>query len=208
MQTLTCVVQTLIPTPYGNFSVAAFEGFADGRDHLALMFGDVKGQEDVLTRIHSECLTGDVFGSRRCDCQSQLQDAMKTIAENGSGVLLYLRQEGRGIGLVNKLRAYNLQDDGMDTVEANRALGFKDDERDFGVAAQMLKALDIKSVKLMTNNPDKIYALTDADIMVTRVPSLSCVLKYACSPAWTVAPVVRGAPLASSIRRRASDSAF
>jgi len=163
-----------LPTEFGEFTLQSFDGFADGRDHLAMIFGDLP-VEDVLVRMHSECLTGEVFGSRRCDCQSQLNDALRTIAANGAGVLLYLRQEGRGIGLKNKLRAYELQDDGMDTVEANRALGFKDDERDFSIAGDMLKALNIKSVKLMTNNPDKIYALTDADIMVTRVPSLACV---------------------------------
>lgn len=175
MSPLTLAVQTTIPTEQGVFSLAAFEGFADGKEHLALIYGDIVGREDVLTRIHSECLTGEVFGSQRCDCQTQLQDAMKQVVEAGSGVILYLRQEGRGIGIKNKLRAYKLQDEGMDTVEANEALGFAGDLRDFAPAVQMLQALNIKSVKLMTNSRDKIQALVDAGIMVTRLPSLSCI---------------------------------
>jgi len=172
---LKIATKTTLPTAYGHFTLMSFDGFEDGLEHLALIYGDVTGKKDVLARIHSECLTGEVFGSRRCDCQPQLQDAMQAMAANGSGVVLYLRQEGRGIGLKNKLRAYELQDKGMDTVEANAALGFENDLRSFAPAVEMLRVLDVASVKLMTNNPDKMAALLEADITVSHVPLLSCV---------------------------------
>lgn len=164
-----------LPTRHGEFALLGFSGFADGLEHVALVRGDVRGKKDVLTRIHSECLTGDVFGSRRCDCGDQLDVALEKIAATGAGVIIYLRQEGRGIGLNNKLRAYALQDAGMDTVEANHALGFADDLRDFTPAVEILKALDITGVQLMTNNPRKVDALENAAVAVVRVPLLSCV---------------------------------
>lgn len=164
-----------LPTRHGDFALMGFSAFADGLEHVALIKGAVRGGADVLTRIHSECLTGDVFGSRRCDCGDQLDTALEKIAAAGAGVVIYLRQEGRGIGLTNKLRAYALQDAGMDTVEANHALGFADDLRDFTVAVDILKALDVNGVHLMTNNPRKVDALLQAGIGAVRVPLLSCV---------------------------------
>jgi GTP cyclohydrolase II len=147
--------------------VATFHGLADGREHLALTFGDPGRWETPLVRVHSECLTGDVFGSARCDCGPQLREAIERIAARG-GVLLYLRQEGRGIGLYNKLDAYALQDTGPDTYEANTALGFAEDARDYGAAAQMLAALGIPRLDLLTNNPDKAAQLRDLGIAVRR----------------------------------------
>ena len=145
----------------------------DDKSHLALVKGDVKGKEDVLVRVHSECLTGDVFGSARCDCGDQLASALRMIEKESLGVLLYMRQEGRGIGLLNKMKAYQLQDFGYDTVEANVALGFKDDERDYIIGAQMLKALDVRSIKLLTNNPKKINDLKRHGIKVEgRIPHM------------------------------------
>jgi len=159
-------------TDYGEFLVSVFESDVDNREHLALQYGDLFGSsEPPLVRIHSECLTGDVFSSRRCDCGSQLAEAMDKIVENGSGVVLYLRQEGRGIGLLNKLRAYELQDKGKDTVEANLELGFEADARDFAVAAKILLDLGIKELRLMTNNPKKVETLESFGIeVVERVP--------------------------------------
>ena len=151
-----------------------FSPFDDGLEHVALVRGDIR-DAGVLVRIHSECLTGDVFGSQRCDCGDQLDMAMEKIAAAGAGVVLYLRQEGRGIGLTNKLRAYALQDGGMDTVEANHALGFADDARDFTPAVQMLQALGVSWTRLMTNNPRKCATLEAAGIVVARVPLLTCV---------------------------------
>jgi len=138
----------------------------DDKDHLALVMGDVEGQESVLVRVHSECLTGDVLGSLRCDCHAQMEQALHTIAQERRGVLIYLRQEGRGIGLRDKLRAYNLQDEGYDTVEANWLLGHKADERDYGMAAAILKDLGPRSVRLLTNNPQKLQSLRDLGIAV------------------------------------------
>lgn len=161
------------PTRFGRFHVAAFWNDRDEKDHLAIIRGDVVGGEDVPTRLHSECLTGDALGSLRCDCRDQLGAALAKIGERENGLVLYLRQEGRGIGLKNKIRAYALQDRGLDTVEANLALGFRDDERDYSIAAHMIHSLGIKSIRLMTNNPNKISQLTQYGINVSgRIPHL------------------------------------
>ena len=166
-QLMTVSVRAKMPTGSGVFEIVGFENNLDGKEHIALVKGDVAGKEDVLVRLHSECFTGDILGSLRCDCGSQLKRAMRRVDEEGEGVVLYLRQEGRGIGLLNKLKAYTLQDQGADTVEANVALGFDPDMRDYAVAVQMLKALGVKSVRVMTNNPAKIEALEDYGMKVT-----------------------------------------
>lgn len=157
-----------LPSRFGDFRIVAFWNNRDQKDHIAIIHGDVVGAEDVPTRMHSECLTGDVIGSLRCDCRDQLETALVKIGEQERGVVLYLRQEGRGIGLANKIRAYALQDRGLDTVEANLALGFRDDERDYAVAAHMLHSLGIASIQLMTNNPAKIEQLVGYGVKVTR----------------------------------------
>lgn len=169
-QDLKKEISTKLMTKYGEFNI---NGYTDenGKEHLALYMGDISNNEPVLCRVHSECLTGDALGSAKCDCGQQYDEAMKRIAENGSGVLLYMRQEGRGIGLINKLKAYELQRQGMDTVEANIALGFPEDMRKYDKAAEILKDLGVSKIKLMTNNPDKIRKLTEYGIEVTeRIP--------------------------------------
>jgi len=160
-----------LPTRFGDFRIAAFANDHDDKEHVALIRGDVRGALDVPVRLHSECLTGDALGSLRCDCRDQLEKALQYLGRQERGVLLYLRQEGRGIGLLNKIRAYALQDRGLDTVDANLALGFQDDERDYLVAAHMLHALGVGSVKLLTNNPDKVAQLLRHGVAVTeRLP--------------------------------------
>jgi GTP cyclohydrolase II len=160
-----------LPTRFGNFRIVAFWNNRDAKEHIAVVRGDVLDHDDVPTRLHSECLTGDALGSLRCDCRDQLEVALSALGAMERGCLLYLRQEGRGIGLINKVRAYALQDEGLDTVEANLALGFRDDERDYAIAAHMLKSLAIRSVRLMTNNPTKIRQLTQYGLRVSgRIP--------------------------------------
>jgi GTP cyclohydrolase II len=160
-----------LPTRFGRFRIIAFWNNRDGKEHIALAHGDILAADDLPTRLHSECLTGDVLGSLRCDCRDQLESALRQLGQMDRGLLLYLRQEGRGIGLVNKIRAYALQDQGLDTVDANRALGFRDDERDYAIAAHMLASLNVGSIRLMTNNPDKIRQLQQHGVQVSgRIP--------------------------------------
>jgi 3,4-dihydroxy 2-butanone 4-phosphate synthase/GTP cyclohydrolase II len=165
------VAETELPTEYGPFHLVAYETEIDTNNHLALVFGDIAGKDDVPVRVHSECLTGDVFHSMRCDCGSQLHEAMRLIAEAGRGVLVYMRQEGRGIGLVNKIKAYQLQDAGMDTAEANIHLGFDPDPREYGIGAQILKDLGITTMQLITNNPVKRKGIEGYGLTITgRIP--------------------------------------
>jgi len=162
-----------LPTRFGDFHIVAFYNNHDDKEHAAIIKGDIWDAEDVPVRVHSECLTGDALGSLRCDCRDQLTEALKAIGKMEKGIVLYLRQEGRGIGLTNKIRAYGLQDHGYDTVDANLALGFRDDERDYSVAAHMLISLQVKSIQLMTNNPKKINELTKHGInVVKRIPHI------------------------------------
>jgi len=172
------LLHTKLPTKWGDFTLYAMEQSNDKKEHVALGMGDFSSEEPLLVRIHSECLTGDAFASLRCDCGPQLDAALEKIAKLGRGLVIYLRQEGRGIGLVNKIKAYALQDQGQDTVEANLNLGFDADQRKFGAAADFLKALGIKKVRLMTNNPEKMAALEDASIeVIERIPT-----KYGQNP--------------------------
>ncbi len=160
-----------LPSRFGDFHIVAFYNNKDDKEHVAIVRGDVSDADEVPVRVHSECLTGDVIGSLRCDCRDQLETALRMIGRMDKGILLYMRQEGRGIGLINKIRAYGLQEHGYDTVEANIALGFRDDERDYSVAAHMLESLHVKSIKLITNNPRKIEDLTKNGITVVgRIP--------------------------------------
>lgn len=166
-----CSAKVKMPTKYGNFRAYGYVNRLNGEHHVALVKGDIGDGKDVLCRVHSECLTGDVFGSSRCDCGEQLQSAMMQIEREGRGILLYMRQEGRGIGLINKLRAYELQEQGLDTLEANIALGFAGDLREYYIGSQILRDLGVKTLRLLTNNPDKVYQLEDYGMEITeRVP--------------------------------------
>jgi 3,4-dihydroxy 2-butanone 4-phosphate synthase/GTP cyclohydrolase II len=165
------VAEAKLPTEYGEFVIKVFKNIIDGTEHTALIKGEITNEEDILLRVHSECLTGDVFGSMRCDCGPQLHKAMEMVEKEGKGIILYMRQEGRGIGLVNKLKAYQLQEKGLDTVEANLALGFEADSRDYGIGAQILVALGVKKMRLITNNPTKRVGLESYGLeVVDTVP--------------------------------------
>lgn len=170
---VTCISQARLPTAYGNFAAFVYESKLDGMQHMALVKGEVNGKSDILVRVHSECLTGDVFGSKRCDCGSQLDYAMKKVAQEGQGVIVYLRgHEGRGIGLGHKLRAYQLQDQGCDTVDANLELGFPVDSREYGIGAQILVDLGLSTIRLITNNPAKYGGLSGYDLSIIERVSL------------------------------------
>jgi 3,4-dihydroxy 2-butanone 4-phosphate synthase/GTP cyclohydrolase II len=178
-----CVASTNLPTEYGEFRLHAFENQIDKQTHVALVCGDVGDGRDILVRVHSQCLTGDVLHSARCDCGAQLDKALRRIATERRGVLLYLNQEGRGIGLANKIRAYGLQDEGLDTVEANERLGFKPDQRDYGIGVQILRELGVRSMRLLSNNPRKLVAIEGYGLSVTKwlpleIPASPSTLRY------------------------------
>ncbi len=182
-ENLMITVQAQLPTRYGRFRIHAFQCPISGEEHVVLIKGRVAGKDEVLVRLHSECMTGDVFGSERCDCGEQLDDAMRKIGAAREGVLLYLAQEGRGIGIANKVAAYHLQDHGLDTVEANRVLGLPTDARSYECAACMLRVLGVKSVRLMTNNPTKIEGLKQHGVDVRRripiqIPATASNVRY------------------------------
>ena len=165
------VARAILPTTFGNFTILGIEGKRSGEEAVAIQHGNLPLKKPVLLRIHSQCLTGDVFTSQRCDCRAQLEFSLRKIAKEPAGLVLYLPQEGRGIGLLNKLKAYELQDDGLDTVEANRKLGFEADSRDYEFAAEALKAIGVRAVRLLSNNPDKVQQLEESGIRVAeRVP--------------------------------------
>jgi GTP cyclohydrolase II len=178
----TCVKIVAIanlPTRFGKFQIVTFYNNQDDKEHVALVHGDVCDLENVPVRLHSECLTGDAIGSLRCDCRDQLVESLKMLATMDCGILLYLRQEGRGIGLLNKIKAYQLQDFGLDTVDANLALGFRDDERDYSIGAHMLRSLKVRSIRLITNNPKKIKGLERyGTIIIERIPLIIPPNKY------------------------------
>jgi len=163
--------EAILPTKYGDFNMVVYKSLVDDKEHIALIKGNVDGKKDVLVRVHSECITGDLFGSKRCDCGTQLEVALENISKAKEGVLLYMRQEGRGIGLINKLKCYNLQDKGFDTVDANKELGFDGDLRDYGIGAQILSDIGVTSIHLMTNNPAKVVGLEGHGLKITkRIP--------------------------------------
>ena len=177
------IAEANLPTSYGGFRIHAFESLIDGEHHVALVLGELKPEDELMVRVHSQCLTGDIFASTRCDCGSQLHKALEMISAEGKGVLLYLRQEGRGIGLVHKIMAYQLQDQGKDTVEANEALGFKADQRDYGIGAQILVELGVQKIRLLTNNPRKFvglegYGLKIVDRLSIEIPPSDASRRY------------------------------
>ena len=192
-----CVASANLPTQYGEFRVHAFESLLDKQTHVALVYGDIGDGTDVLVRVHSQCLTGDVLRSVRCDCGAQLDKALCRIASEGRGVLLYLSQEGRGIGLANKIRAYSLQDEGLDTVEANQRLGFKPDQRDYGIGVQILRDIGVRSMRLLSNNPRKLvgiegYGLSVSEWLPLEIPASPSTLRYLTTKRNKLGHVLRG----------------
>lgn len=191
------VASTKLPTEYGEFHLHAFQSHIDNDTHVALVCGDIGNGEDVLVRVHSQCSTGDVFRSIRCDCGAQLDEALRRIAQEGRGILLYLDQEGRGIGLANKIRAYSLQDEGLDTVEANQHLGFKADQRDYGIGVQILRQLGVRSMRLLSNNPRKLIAIEGYGLSVTEwlpieIPASASTQRYLKTKRDKLGHILRG----------------